>query len=379
MNALYRNLTQLRALLNEGTDAKTGIWGSQEVSRSAQAAQYGLIGTLLLIAAIVIVPQKDYEANWFAATVGAIALASLLPGEVLAWRTRRKHGASVDASIFIGWTLSTLVLGLPLGHLVERLMVQTHPIQGSPTQLTWAPEALLAIYIALYGWRFVQARQWQARLDSERLRRETAEQGQALAQAQLKMLQAQIEPHFLFNTLASVQQLVRKDALQADYMLGQLIRYLREATPQIQGMGSNLGREFGLIGAYLNICKVRMGSRLRTDISLPTELACVSFPPLIIQTLVENAIKHGVEPQSGAATITVVARVIQHRGQNCIQVSVEDDGVGFGVADTVGTGVGLRNVRDRLAGLYAGQAALGITSNTPHGVRATVTFPWSEA
>lgn len=296
----------------------------------------------------------------------------------MAWRLERKHGGVPGASVFLGWTLGALAVGLPLGHLVPFLMAKVHPHGNEPFNLTWMPELWLTGCIAYTYWRLLHARQWQFRLDAEKLQRQAAEQGQALAQAQLKMLQTQIEPHFLFNTLASVQHLVRKDALQADYMLGQLIRYLREATPQIQGMGSTLGRELGLVGAYLNINKIRMGNRLTAEVSIPVGLAAVPFPSLIIQTLVENAIKHGVEPKQGQAKITVSAREIDKQGRPHIQVIVEDDGVGFGAADTFGTGVGLRNVRERLAGLYGGQASLDISSALPQGVRATVTFPWSE-
>ena len=119
--------------------------------------------------------------------------------------------------------------------------------------ISFIPEFFWASVVAFGLVRFLYGHRWQRRLDEEKLKREAAEHGQALAQAQLKLLQAQIEPHFLFNTLASVQHLVRKDPPRADFLLSQLIRYLREAMPDIRGMGSTLGREFGLAEAYLNI------------------------------------------------------------------------------------------------------------------------------
>ena len=249
----------------------------------------------------------------------------------------------------------------------------------SPYVTFFFPEVFMAIGMAIgYGGTLLQSllrHRWQRRLDEERLRRESAEHGQALAQAQLKMLQAQIEPHFLFNTLASVQHLVRKDPPRADFMLSQLIRYLREAMPDIRGIGSTLGREFGLAEAYLNIARIRLDGRLEIKVNTPPELTDISFPALIVQTLVENAIKHGIEPKPGPVHIEVTANETTVEGRQFIDVCVSDDGVGFGTAETMGTGVGLRNIRERLAGLYGSSASLSIAEVQPSGVCAIVRIP----
>ena len=241
--------------------------------------------------------------------------------------------------------------------------------------ISFIPEFFWASIVAMGLLRFLYGHRWQRRLDEEKLKREAAEQGQALAQAQLKLLQAQIEPHFLFNTLASVQHLVRKDPPRADFLLSQLIRYLREAMPDIRGMGSTLGREFGLAEAYLNIVKIRLDGRLEIKVNIAQELADVSFPVLIVQTLVENAIKHGIEPKPGPVHIDVTATETMVEGKQFIDVCVSDDGVGFGVAETMGSGIGLRNIRERLAGLYGPNARLDITNVMPSGVCATVRIP----
>jgi LytS/YehU family sensor histidine kinase len=175
--------------------------------------------------------------------------------------------------------------------------------------------------------------------------------------------------------LASVQHLVRKDPPRADFLLSQLIRYLREAMPDFRGMGSTLGREFGLAEAYLNIVKIRLDGRLEIKVNIAHELADTSFPVLIVQTLVENAIKHGIEPKPGPVHIDVTASETTVEGKKFIDVSVSDDGVGFGAADTMGTGVGLRNIRERLAGLYDSSASLSIAEVQPSGVCATVRIP----
>ena len=241
--------------------------------------------------------------------------------------------------------------------------------------ISFFPEVFWTIVFATLLVRFLYGHRWQRRLDEEKLKREAAEHGQALAQAQLKLLQAQIEPHFLFNTLASVQHLVRKDPPRADFLLSQLIRYLREAMPDFRGMGSTLGREFGLAEAYLHIVRIRLDGRLEIKVTIPPELADISFPALIVQTLVENAIKHGIEPKPGPVHIYVTASEATVEGKKFIDVCVSDDGVGFGVAETMGTGVGLRNIRERLAGLYGSSASLSIAEVQPSGVCATVRIP----
>lgn len=182
------------------------------------------------------------------------------------------------------------------------------------------------------------------------------------------MLQAQIEPHFLYNTLATVQYLVRKDTAGADFMLGQLIRYLRLAMPAMRSELSTLGREMELADAYLQLARIRMGGRLEAKTSLPEALQGVEFPPALILTLVENAIKHGIEPKPGSGRIDVEARVDGH----ALVVEVRDSGVGLGGAATAGTGVGLRNTRDRLAMLYPDRARLSVASLPTQGVVATI-------
>ena len=285
-----------------------------------------------------------------------------------------------------GLTMSTLVLAsMTVGHIsLWGLRSYVLPVlegrelaryQMASPYVTFIPEVLGVWLIAIPLLRFLYSHRWQRRLDEEKLKREAAEHGQALAQAQLKLLQAQIEPHFLFNTLASVQHLVRKDPPRADFLLSQLIRYLREAMPDFRGMGSTLGREFGLAEAYLHIVRIRLDGRLEIKVTIPPELADISFPALIVQTLVENAIKHGIEPKPGPVNIYVTASETTVEGKQFVDVCVSDDGVGFGVAETMGTGVGLRNIRERLAGLYGPSARLDITNAMPSGVRATVRIP----
>jgi LytS/YehU family sensor histidine kinase len=186
------------------------------------------------------------------------------------------------------------------------------------------------------------------------------------------MLQAQIEPHFLFNTLASVQHLVRKDPAQADFLLAELISYLRQAIPEVRGAASTLGREFDSIRTYLNIVSVRMGGRLAVTVHCDPALTEVTLPSLLVHTLVENAIRHGVEMKTGPVSISVLAT---RAAQDTIDISVADDGVGLGVGPAVSGGVGLRNVRDRLSLAFDERARLKIGDAPGGGVLATITIP----
>jgi sensor histidine kinase YesM len=189
-------------------------------------------------------------------------------------------------------------------------------------------------------------------------------------EAHLKMLQAQIEPHFLFNTLASVDHLIETDPSAASRMQKNLIAYLRAAIPQMRESSTTLGRETELCRAYLNILQMRMESRLRFEIAIPEELINAPVPPMMLPTLVENAIKHGLEPKPAGGEIRITAV----RQEDKLKVSVVDTGMGF--SDKPGSGVGLANVRERLQALYDGKAGLTIEPNSPQGTIATIEIPY---
>jgi signal transduction histidine kinase len=202
-----------------------------------------------------------------------------------------------------------------------------------------------------------------------------AEEGlkRQLAEAQLKMMQAQVEPHFLFNTLASVDFLIETDPPRASKMQKNLIAYLRSALPQMREGSTTLGKEIGLCRSYLEILKVRMDDRLQFAITVPQGLSSAQFPPMILQSLVENAIKHGLEPKTEGGSLTLTADIANGN----LRVTVADTGLGFGAASRPGTGVGLANVRERLAALYGGGARLVVETNTPTGTIATIEVPYS--
>lgn len=210
---------------------------------------------------------------------------------------------------------------------------------------------------------------------AERRRNEQAAVAQTVTEkeltvAKLNLLHAQVEPHFLYNTLASAQYLTRSDPARADEMLGHLIQYLRHSLPRTEDSLSTLGEELERALAYLEILRIRMGSRLSLQIDVPENLRATPLPPMMLQTLVENAIKHGLEPRSGGGMVWILAR---RDGAN-VAVTVADDGEGFG-SQPGGTGIGLKNVRERLRLLYDNDASLAVVANFPNGVAATITVP----
>jgi uncharacterized protein YndB with AHSA1/START domain len=191
-----------------------------------------------------------------------------------------------------------------------------------------------------------------------------------VVEARLMALQAQVEPHFLYNTLANVQALCEADPPLASKMVEHLIQYLRAALPKMRETSSTVGQEMDLVRAYLNILKIRMGARLEFSIDMPDDVAKLPFPPLMLPSLIENAIKHGLEPQREGGRIDITAR----RENGTVTIEVKDTGRGFGTG-TSGGGVGLANIRERLAGLYGEQAALVMAENEPQGVIATLRVP----
>jgi hypothetical protein len=192
-----------------------------------------------------------------------------------------------------------------------------------------------------------------------------------LTAAKLSLLHAQVEPHFLYNTLASAQYLTRTDPALADQMLGNLITYLRHSLPRTDTSASTLGEEVERARAYLEILKIRMGERLQLSIDVPSNLLGIPFPAMMLQTLVENAIKHGLEPRTTGGTVWILAK----ESEGKVAVTVADDGEGFGNGKTQGTGIGLKNVRERLRLAYRGAASLQVVANFPSGVAATITVP----
>jgi len=230
-----------------------------------------------------------------------------------------------------------------------------------------------AVIKAMYKGRIqaeVKAAQAEENAESEALKRQVVE-------ARMAAMQAQVEPHFLFNTLASIDHLIETDPPRASQMQKNLIALLRASMPTMReanasGAVRDLGRELAVIRPYLEILKVRMEERLQTEIDVPEGLMSAEFPPMMIQGLVENAIKHGLEPKAEGGLLKVKAEIVHGK----LAVTVADTGLGFGRAATSGTGVGLANIRERLQLLHGNKASVTVTENQPSGTVVTITVPY---
>jgi sensor histidine kinase YesM len=200
-----------------------------------------------------------------------------------------------------------------------------------------------------------------------------AQRRQRESNLRLLLLQAQIEPHFLFNTLASLRALIREDVDKAEGLVDALVDHLRAVLPRIRGDvgASTLSDQAAICASYLELMSIRLDGRLSYGIDVPDSLRNAIVPPLMLLTLVENAIKHGIEPKSDAGDIRIEARPSLDRAQ--VIIAVTDDGVGL--ADETNDGLGLQNMREQLAIRYGGHASLSLKSSATGGTIASLLIP----
>jgi two-component sensor histidine kinase len=209
--------------------------------------------------------------------------------------------------------------------------------------------------------------------DLHRTRFESGALDAEFKSAQLELLRAQIEPHFLFNTLATVRTLAQQDLRMGADMIDNVLRYFMAALPKLRQSESSLAEEMDLIDAYLRIQQVRIGSRLSYQLSIPEILLAAKVPSVMLLTLVENAIKHGISPSATGGVVHVSAT----RDESSLMLRVVDSGQGM--QTQLGHGTGLANIRARLELLYHDRAALSLTSAAPRGVVATLQIPLEAA
>ena len=313
---------------------------------------------------------------WGALAFSAIMLLSTTVAFTSAWfgPTRFKLGAR-SLLLLVGITLAGAIVG-GLGANIAQMST----LAGVRDQfMLVAPKIVIGGLIAGMVYAvlmvsIVQYRRGQLLRRNEQLVRQAQQErmGRQLADARLKLMQAQVEPHFLFNTLASVQQLAENKAPEAAQLTAQLITFLRAGLASLREDNTTLVREFRAIDAYLKIMKTRMVDRLEFSLDLPDALGDIIVPPAMLISLVENAIKHGVEPNPDDSKICVMARLENNR----LLLTVADTGLGIvQSASTAGGGFGLDNIRQRLRALYASQARLTVSENVPHGFIAVIDMP----
>lgn len=248
--------------------------------------------------------------------------------------------------------------GIPIGQVLGDLPRYLGLVLGV-SLLALLPQ--LAVGMLRYRQYEMLTEQLQAEAERERLARE-------LSESRLRLLRAQIEPHFLFNTLGAVQQLAQHGAPRAAVLTANLIAFLRSSMSDMRSEQVSLATEFGLVDAYLKVMQVRMGERLRYTLDLPRALEAVQVPSMILLTLAENAIKHGIEPALRGGAVKLSARL----DGALVRIRVEDSGVGMSA--TPGAGTGLENVRHRLKLSFGDAAGLSLEEGDP-GLVADVTIP----
>ena len=308
--------------------------------------------------------------------IGLVALLAVDGARLLFWRDpagRRRWRIPFVALLvtaapfahYVGLRIGSAILGLDAPDLAHYLTV---PRFSMILFTLLAIFALLWVIVTRERIERVKLERSEARAHAETVER------QAL-QAQLRLLQAQIEPHMLFNTLANLQGLIAIDPARAGRMLDQLIQYLRATLSVSRMETTTLGQEFAALDAYLGLMQVRMGQRLAYRCLLPAELRAARLPTMLLQPLVENAIVHGLEPKVDGGLVTIEAR---RRGE-LLELAVRDNGLGLDAGPARGAsghhGIGVATTRERLQALYGERAGVDLQADAPHGAIARLTLP----
>ena len=297
--------------------------------------------------------------------VGAVMLSAFIVGNVVHARASAKRFTLLQiqfVALVSGAMLGTVVSGLAIGRSLNQMVTNEAIFWGMVIFIAVGVSlGVIAATVLVYREQAARAAADASKADAERHELE-----KQVLEARLKLMQAQIEPHFLFNTLANVQHLVEANPPLAAKTLESLITYLRAALPEMREGRTTLGREVDMANAYLEIQQTRMGARLHFLIDVPLQLRTTIFPPMMLLTLVENAIKHGIDPMQQGGEIQVRAVV----NDGMLDVSVADSGQGL--SPTAGVGIGFRNIRERLQALFGKTAKLVLEENTPRGLVARI-------
>jgi signal transduction histidine kinase len=322
------------------------------------------------IALMISVDSETRTATWLARTViigtfalVAFGLAEFWPVRLPCWLGR--------------WVFQLLALavGVPVwAYVAYWITTGGDPdFAANPKRLVgFGQLAVAGVFFGLWLGLGAMIRQRDARAHAQTLafERERRELERQAIEARTQLLRSQIQPHFLFNTLANIQALVEAGSPHAPQVLASLIAYLKAAVPQLDETVSTLGREVELARAYLELMRMRMPDRLRFSLDVDPSVLSYRCPPTTLLTLVENAVRHGIDPAEDGGDIDVAVK----RDGGDVLIRVEDSGIGPGVSDA-GPGTGLKALRERLALAFGEAAALRLFEREPHGFRAEVQFP----
>lgn len=344
--------------------------------------------------------KSTWEGIAVGATTGLANVLLVAAGPMLGALVRQvRWSRSVErllivAAVVAGMVLAEFAAGMSANfhdHLMAmhgKHEVPAPALTAAPDFHKWMRDALDAVYellilfaanggLALASY-FAEPSRWAEHLRHVELEKASVQKSES--DLRLTILQAQVEPHFLFNTLASVRSLVSTDPQRAARTIDGLAEYLRATLPKLRAeagvAASTLGEQFAICASYLELMKVRLGERLRVDIRLPPELRDAPFPPLLLISLVENAITHGVEPKPGVTRVWLTARTIDTIDTRQLEVRVEDDGAGLALG--MGDGTGLANVRAQLRTRFGAAASFDLAGRESGGVVARLTVPLLE-
>ncbi len=321
----------------------------------------------LVLAPIFTIPQWELWLRTLVVGMAAFAVFSLF---AIRPRTLPRRLAR--------WVLQVLGVALAIP-LTVTLVYQVRAALGPPTFWDNGEATSGLVVMTVSGLLFapwmamvalLRQRDGAIREQARAFERERGELEHTATEARLRLLQAQVQPHFLFNTLANVRELVASGSPQATPVLDSLITYLRTAVPRVDEPEATLGRELTLVRSYLELMRMRMPDRLQYSLHADEGTEDLRCPPLSVLTLVENAVRHGIDPSEEGGRIDVRLRLREGR----CHVEVADTGVGLS-GDGAGHGTGLVTLRERLHLAFAGDAGLGLSAPMPIGAVATLDFP----
>ncbi|HEV2146175.1 MAG TPA: histidine kinase [Longimicrobiaceae bacterium] len=347
---------------------------SEVAAFAALLATAVLVDLLLVIVHVHLPPGelKQMLAPAFPASYkNWVMWAAFLPAVVWAarsvtasgWAWWRRVGTSVGLALVLAGAHSAIEMWLHRAegahHVLSSGFFSYHVVHGL---LTYS--IVFAVALLMESDRAARARE-----------RREAQLHEQVAHAQLQTLRMQLQPHFLFNTLNSISALVEEDVREGQRMIGQLSDFLRLTLTSTEHQEVPLREELRLVDTYVEIQRARFRDRLAVEYDVDEEAMDALVPNLILQPLVENAIKHGIQPSLAGGTVVVRG----YREEEHLVLEVVDDGVGMGTAAEPGTGVGLRNTRERLRRCYGAGAELEIVRRAPTGTVVVQRLPWTTA
>jgi len=330
-------------------------------------------GCLMILAAMTPAKAGEPSTLWFMFALWAMVMVALLLGRWLAvlvcqrgWSKRREVAGVVAALV------SGMLAG---GYLSQFTRMQNDPSERLLNLVVWS---MVLLWLGGSGDLLAYLRQRRSLQDAqlqEQMERYKDERNEVAMR--LSVLASQVEPHFLFNTLSGVRAAILSDPARGVAIIDHLVDYLRATIPQIRNEGGHLlvelGAQLDAVRAYLGVIHARL-PRLAFRVDCPDDLRRCAIPPLMLISLVENAVKHGIEPKKGPVEIVVsVTRRLADGGEQLV-LAVADDGAGFGGSSS-GSGIGLTNIRERLQHLYGDQAALRLTAREQGGLEACIDLP----